>query len=159
MGAKFSNNKGFPPRILMLVPHEPELDPRIKWVTQLCAQIGRTDIIGFIYAANNKPSREYEGQIYTERITPVDYPSTSLITYVVKYVKLIIRPRRLLTSAFRRLEQGVYSLSNRYPFLNKVFQAIFRPRRAISSIYTKLTEEILVPYPFLNKVFQAIFRP
>jgi len=132
MSTEFSNNKGFPPRILMLVPHEPEVDPRIKWVTQLCAQIGRTDIIGFINEANHKPSREYEGQIYTERITPVEYPSTSLITYMVKAVKLILRPRWLLTSAYRKLEKSAYSLSSHRPFLNNVFLAIFKAGRELA---------------------------
>src|SRR5207245_8005977 len=62
-----------PPRILMLVPHEPEADPRIKWVTQLCAQIGRTDIIGYTSSVDDKPAREYDGVIYTERVNPYHY--------------------------------------------------------------------------------------
>jgi len=64
-----------PPRILMLVPHEPEADPRIKWVTQLCAQIGRTDIIGYTSSVDDKPAREYDGVIYTERVNPYYYYS------------------------------------------------------------------------------------
>lgn len=51
----------------MLVPHEPEEDPRILWVTGVCSQISQVDIISSVYISN-KPLREYEDKVYTERI-------------------------------------------------------------------------------------------
>jgi glycosyltransferase involved in cell wall biosynthesis len=72
-----------PSRILMLVPHEPEKDPRIKWVTCLCSQIGRTDILGFI-SEKEKPLREYDGITYLERFQVDLYSSkTKKIVYLL----------------------------------------------------------------------------
>ncbi len=68
--------KGRPERILMLVPHEPEVDPRIRWVTGLCTDIGRTDIICSVWS-KDKVGREYDGQVYTERIDIHEYSSMS----------------------------------------------------------------------------------
>lgn len=67
-------------RILMLVPHEPEADPRIRWVTRLCQDIGRTEIIGAVclpFGAQtySKPMREYAGAISVDRIKIFDYSS------------------------------------------------------------------------------------
>ena len=56
-------------RILMLVPHEPCLDPRIQWVTSLCRAIGPTDILGAVPSRPvDKPAREYDGRVYLERV-------------------------------------------------------------------------------------------
>ncbi|MGQ0812304.1 MAG: glycosyltransferase family 4 protein [Nitrospiraceae bacterium] len=67
-------------RILMLVPHEPEADPRIKWVKQLCLEIGPTDVIGALSlneqsALRDKPCREYDGRVYVERINIFEFAS------------------------------------------------------------------------------------
>jgi hypothetical protein len=59
--------------ILMLVPYEPTTDPRVAWVTHLCAQITRTHLISFTYSIGEKPAREYDGVTYTERVNPYDY--------------------------------------------------------------------------------------
>jgi len=91
-------------RILMLVPHEPERDPRIKWVTRLCSQIGRTDVLGFTLT-NEKPSREYDGIIYTERIK-VDLLSSKLKMGIYQFF-------RLIQFGSRRLRKIVY-LSERF---------------------------------------------
>ncbi len=56
-------------RILMIVPHEPELDPRIRWVTGLCAGIGRTHIIACT-DAGTQPACEVDGVVTTERVAP-----------------------------------------------------------------------------------------
>lgn len=69
-----------PQRILMLVPHEPERDPRVRWVTQLCAEIGPTEVVGATYplpksTASERPSREYDGATYLERINMHEYSS------------------------------------------------------------------------------------
>jgi glycosyltransferase involved in cell wall biosynthesis len=90
-----------PSRILMLVPHEPEKDPRIKWVTRLCSQIGRTDILGFT-STNEKPLREYDGIIYLERIQ-VDLYSSKTKKIVYLFLNLLqygsARLRRIIRFA------------------------------------------------------------
>lgn len=73
----------YPKRILMLVPHEPDADPRVRWVMQLCDEIGPTDVIGVSAwntggAHSNKPLREAEGNIYVERIDLHEYASKRL---------------------------------------------------------------------------------
>ncbi len=55
-------------RILMLVPHEPHEDPRIAWVTQLCAQVARTDILAAVWT-RKYPAVEYDGVVSTERFS------------------------------------------------------------------------------------------
>jgi glycosyltransferase involved in cell wall biosynthesis len=54
-------------RVLMLVPHEPDDDPRIGWAAALCAEVARTDVLGIMWATE-KPEREYDGAIYVERV-------------------------------------------------------------------------------------------
>lgn len=60
-------------RILMLVPQEPDEDPRIHWVIQLCAGIARTDVVGFTSGVNAKPTRSYDGAIFIDRVNYADY--------------------------------------------------------------------------------------
>jgi glycosyltransferase involved in cell wall biosynthesis len=127
-------NDEVPSRILMLVPHEPELDPRIKWVTQLCQQIGRTDIIGYVNEPDKKPSREFDGQIYTERITLVEYPSNTLKPFVIHIVKLIINPRQVLTNVFRKLKHWTFLLLSPYPLGMKLINQL---KNAVNLIYRK----------------------
>ena len=91
-----------PPRILMLVPHEPERDPRIKWVTNLCAQIGRTDILGFTLS-DEKPAREYDGIIYTERVK-VDLFSSRFKMGFYQFLRVMQFGSRRLRRIVRFLE-------------------------------------------------------
>ena len=59
-----------PGRILVLVPHEPDLDPRVKWVTQLCARMARTDVLAFADEAE-QARIQYDGVVCTERVMMV----------------------------------------------------------------------------------------
>jgi glycosyltransferase involved in cell wall biosynthesis len=54
-------------RILMLVPHDPDLDPRVRWVIDLCRGIARTDVIAATFATT-KPVKEYDGVVAIERV-------------------------------------------------------------------------------------------
>lgn len=54
----------------MLVPHEPDEDPRVRWVIDLCRQVGRTDVLGFSWLTAAKPSRQYDGRVFIERVFP-----------------------------------------------------------------------------------------
>ena len=54
-------------RTLVLVPHEPTLDPRVMWVTDLCRSLGRTDVLGSTFSTELQ-AREFDGLVYTERV-------------------------------------------------------------------------------------------
>jgi glycosyltransferase involved in cell wall biosynthesis len=56
------------PRILTLVPHEPDLDPRINWVAELCSAVGETTVLGATWSID-RPMRAYRGEVYVERIS------------------------------------------------------------------------------------------
>jgi glycosyltransferase involved in cell wall biosynthesis len=56
------------PRILTLVPHEPDLDPRINWVADLCSTLGETTVLGATWSID-RPMRTYRGDVYIERIS------------------------------------------------------------------------------------------
>src|SRR5579859_3945751 len=60
-------------RLLMLVPHEPDLDPRVRWVLDLCRSVGRTEVIAATWRST-KPVVEYDGVVSIER---VDYARSS----------------------------------------------------------------------------------
>jgi glycosyltransferase involved in cell wall biosynthesis len=56
----------FSERILVLVPQEPTTDPRVGWVTSLCAEIAPTEVLSGWYRRHG-PAVEFDGRIYTER--------------------------------------------------------------------------------------------
>lgn len=62
-------------RILVLVPGDPSSDPRIGWVTDLCGEFARTDVIGIV-AETDRPLREYDGRTYIER-TYIGYAASA----------------------------------------------------------------------------------
>jgi glycosyltransferase involved in cell wall biosynthesis len=73
----------------MLVPHEPDLDPRIAWTLGICREVARTDVIAATWSSR-KPSVEYDGVVAIERIDYTRYASKSA---------------RALAKATARLEQ------------------------------------------------------
>jgi glycosyltransferase involved in cell wall biosynthesis len=52
-------------RILMLVPHEPSLDPRIAWSIQVCADYARTQVVA-LDSYSKPPPRTYDGVVSVE---------------------------------------------------------------------------------------------
>lgn len=90
-----------PPRIMMLVPHEPELDPRIRWVANLCRGFGRTEIIGFVYELA-KPQLEYDNLVSTDRVMAIDYPR-SFFLWFIDIIQLVRRPLRLIYLLLRKI--------------------------------------------------------
>ena len=88
----------------MLVPHEPDIDPRIRWVADLCVAIGHTDIIGIMPrleedSVQEKPAREYAHGRYVERINISEYASNA--------AKFLAKAGRVLSpvGSMRRHEQ------------------------------------------------------
>lgn len=57
-------------RILMLVPHPLEIDPRVDWVEDLCRELAWTEIIAFTHAPGLKPARRYDGRVFAEELAP-----------------------------------------------------------------------------------------
>jgi len=84
-------------RILMLVPHDPSLDPRVEWIAELCAQSGQTNIIGFI-GDLEKPAREYQGRVYIERVLASEFGVDRILGLTQLFdltlpVKFVMKPR------------------------------------------------------------------
>jgi glycosyltransferase involved in cell wall biosynthesis len=62
-------------RILELVPHAPRADPRVGWVTQLCAELARTDLIAAVPAPEG-PRIDYDGRVSIELVPIEEFAST-----------------------------------------------------------------------------------
>lgn len=65
-----------PAQILMLVPHEPDLDPRVKWAADLCASIHPTHVLG-VTSSTEKRQREFRGEAFIERVNVAETASTN----------------------------------------------------------------------------------
>ena len=86
----------------MLVPHEPEEDPRITWVTQLCAEVSSTDVIGYIDVVGEKPTRSYDGIVFVDRC----YPGRHSRLWRILWFFFV----RLPSFFFRKLPNFIYRL-------------------------------------------------
>jgi glycosyltransferase involved in cell wall biosynthesis len=58
----------------MLVPHEPDLDPRVDWSIGICRRLARTEVIAATWNSK-KPRVEYDGVVSIERIDYTQYAS------------------------------------------------------------------------------------
>jgi glycosyltransferase involved in cell wall biosynthesis len=74
-------------RILALTYGDPWDDPRIRWASDLCAEYGKTVVVGALPADGPIP-REYDGRILVERFNSLAFASWS--------VRSLIRPMTLL---------------------------------------------------------------
>lgn len=84
--------EGYLQRILVLVPHEPDEDPRVRWVIDLCRQVGRTDVLGFTWLVTAKPSRQYDGQVFVERVFPIFHSRISIPRVLGRLLQLFRNP-------------------------------------------------------------------
>src|SRR5215813_12409882 len=116
--------ENYPGRIMILVPHEPDEDPRVRWVSDLCRPICRTDVLGFTWLVTAKPSREYDGQIFTERIFPTGTNSGVGILF-----RLICNPAQtlLVSRKLRRLLRVLHIERTVLPIL----ELIDSPRKTL----------------------------
>ena len=150
-----------PKCILMLVPHEPKLDPRIKWVTGLCAKIGPTHIISFTNSCE-EPLKEDDGIIHTDRVIATDYAnnhnrllnfyrkSTSSIWECIKRSNFTARLKKIdednLDTAFITNKQGsatdsieqLVSMQTRYNSKTVLFRCL-----SIKTLVKRLSLDIL----------------
>jgi glycosyltransferase involved in cell wall biosynthesis len=63
-------------RILVLVPHEPQLDPRIGWSIDVCRGLARTEVVAATWNTQ-RPLREYDGVVSIERVDSRIYAGES----------------------------------------------------------------------------------
>jgi glycosyltransferase involved in cell wall biosynthesis len=103
--------KRVPPLILMLVPHEPDEDPRIQWVTKLCAQVGRTDVIGFAKTVGDTATRHYDGLVFVDRSNPSDYIIGKRHSLLWRLARFVFT--RLPRFFFKRLPDFLWRLLRR----------------------------------------------
>ncbi len=157
-----------PARILMLVPHEPELDPRIRWVTQLCAEFGPTDIIASvssreIFDSMGKPAREYKGNIYLERIDKDAYSSKtakclSMLTdfsYINGAIRRFMRRENLrvasAANAVRGWSQSYDSLKQSRGGLMTIFRGVLRGD-PVRMLFTGIDHKAGAAFRFLSRL-------
>jgi glycosyltransferase involved in cell wall biosynthesis len=65
-------------RILMLVPHEPSLDPRVGWTIDLCRRIARTDVLALVWT-DARPTVEFDGIVAIERVNAMTAASRLVV--------------------------------------------------------------------------------
>lgn len=138
---------GFDPlrRILVLVPHEPDLDPRIAWSLGLCRTIGPTDVIATTWWTK-KPAREFDGTVAVERIDATTYASQTVLRASALFGRLELRdpareftarqgmlpPSRRLRARFRHQLGATYRFVAAWSYYSIVVSALFRRARAVS---------------------------
>jgi glycogen(starch) synthase len=132
-------------RILVLVPHEPELDPRVAWSLRLCRALGPTDVIATTWSST-KPAREFDGTVAIERIDATTYASPSVLRASARLGKLEQRrPAREFIARHgrpphsrgrrRRLRHhlgAAYRLVAAWSYYAIILSALFRRGRAVS---------------------------
>jgi hypothetical protein len=116
---KTPSNSDNPSRILILVPGEPELDPHTKRIAELCAKVGRTDILGFVLAAD-RPKKEYDGVLYTERIDTADYPVGNVVKEFISLLYLLLQPKLFGRSLYRIIRRVAYIRLRNLPWSYKL---------------------------------------
>lgn len=105
-------DKNYPKRIMMLVPHDPDLDPRVEWVINLCAEFEKTEVFGFV-EESLKPLREYDQTVYVERVLYKDYPILQIIPTFNKITLALLRPRLFFSYIFYMVFYRIVSLLDR----------------------------------------------
>ena len=64
-------------RILVHVPHDPHLDPRIAWSIELCRAVAPTDVVGATWAVEGREPVAYDGRVLVEAAHAAEYLSRS----------------------------------------------------------------------------------
>lgn len=141
------SDAGFDPlrRILVLVPHEPDLDPRIAWSLRLCRAIASTDVIATTWR-NTKPARQFDGTVAIERIDATTYASPRVVRASALLGRLELRraAREFMARQGRppeiggRRRQLAHHLGAAYRFVAAwgyyaiIVSALYRRARAVS---------------------------
>lgn len=127
----------------MLVPHEPDADPRIGWSLSLCRAIGRTDVIATTWSAA-KPAKEYDGVVSVERIDAMTYASPNVVraSSILQRLDATQAARRFVERAARKPAKGalgpqyhvggLFRLIAAWSFYAIIVSALGRRARAVS---------------------------
>jgi glycosyltransferase involved in cell wall biosynthesis len=80
-------------RILVLVPHDPDADPRIGWVGDLCVAVADTLILGTTWSTE-RSGRAYRGDAIVERIYVPDTAGapTKALNLVIARLQRMLSP-------------------------------------------------------------------
>jgi hypothetical protein len=150
---KTLTNTGHPLRIMMLVAYEPKSDPRIKWATQLCAKVGRTDILAFV-PETDMPLREYDGTTYTERVPLGHYPARTVFLKLFSLFYLLLHPKLLWRSFYTGIRRFAYRCLRHYSWGQSLIM-FFREKEANG----RLQNESLARIAFVDTVKQRSQAP
>lgn len=161
-------------RILVLVPHDPHLDPRIAWSIELCRAVAPTDVVGATWAVEGREPVAYDGRVLVEAAHAAEYLSRS--GHVAQRIAAwTSRPRvnellRLraerraggasgradLATRARLLVADLAAMTTTWAFVTPLMQALYRRGRA-SSVPPRLIVAhdlyALVPAILLKRAF------
>lgn len=132
-------------RILVLVPHEPELDPRIEWSVRLCRAIATTDVIATTWWST-KPTHEFDGTVAIERVDATTYASRRVLRASAVLGRLELRrAARKFTARQGRAPQSdsrgarffhhlgaAYRFVAAWSYYSIIVSALYRRARAVS---------------------------
>jgi glycosyltransferase involved in cell wall biosynthesis len=95
-------------RILILVPHAADADPRVHWVTDLCRRVARTDVLALVSEPAPATVR-YDGAVSIEEFRTALYaPSMRLVEKGVRHI--LLRRLRLSRWVDRFAQRPLHSV-------------------------------------------------
>jgi glycosyltransferase involved in cell wall biosynthesis len=120
-----------PGSILMLVPHDPEHDPRIMWTIDLCASILPTTVLA-VSTKDERPRSERRGRAVIERLSAGESvmngtPGTSPAAIGTRLVRRMPIPRWV-----RDRRQAVHHFTTNSGYFSRFGGAIMRRAAEIS---------------------------
>ncbi len=138
----------------MLVPHEPDEDPRVGWVIDLCRQVGRTDVLGFSWAVTPKPTRQYDGRVFIERVFPYSSDRSKALSL---FLQLLCDPTETILNSskcrqllrFLRVDQIVRPLLEQRLAYRKRSARTNGPSSKGSSKWSGVTDALRRAWPSL----------
>jgi glycosyltransferase involved in cell wall biosynthesis len=111
----------------MLVPHDPDADPRIGWVADLCSTVADTTIIGTTWSTD-RPMRTHRGTALVERV----YVPASAGTPAKALGVLGTMVRKRSPAADRRLTGSAMRFFSAWTWYWLIVDALYRRARAES---------------------------
>lgn len=160
-------------RILVLVPHDPHLDPRIDWTIELCREVAPTDVIGATWTVGGE-AIAYDGRVLVEAAYAAEYLSRSgraaqrvsqwadrpsvqsLLRHRAERRSSGMEPTRRFVDAVRLAAADVAAAATTWAFVTPVMQALYRRGRATSVPPRLIVAHdlyALIPAILLKRVF------
>lgn len=144
----------YPRRIMMLVPHEPDEDPRVRWAINLCREIGQTDVLGFSWLVTPKPSRQYDGRVFIERVFPYARGGSRGLSLVLQLLRdptetILISSKCRQLLRFLRIDRIVRPLLERRLTSRKCSARTHSLSMKVSPKWSELTKVLRRTWPSL----------